>query len=307
MRSDLQEKAMAPSIPPSVFAVKRFRMPTTPVIERGSSKKKELSVQIRACAKSIREKYAQAPYTIDFTVTPELAGSLRRDYPANLAASSTMSLPLNGLSPGLCTVAIEKKSRDPGGLKQVRAELQKLGDAQKSKQRLRQASGWARKVDRRPIRTINPKLQNVSAPQQEPPLLDFRGGDFPPWRGETGTRKLGFLPSVLVTNQGLENAGIWSAPSCLITFFLLRIRRMHMSLETASGTASKETAAMSRGQRCVDVPPAPLASCFSPSVSLLPYALSETGSQNLGTLDMPFPACYTVTRESYKALPREGD
>lgn len=85
--------------------------------------KKQLCEVIRRCAKDIREKYVQPPYTTAYgimflpfeglyaeVVNSGMVEQLQRDYSVNIAGPSTMAALLNSLQMGFRTLAIQKRS-----------------------------------------------------------------------------------------------------------------------------------------------------------------------------------------------------
>lgn len=87
------------------------------------SAKKQLCEVIRRCAKDIREKYVQPPYTTAYgimflpfeglyaeVVSSGMVEQLQRDYNVNIAGPSTMAALLNSLQMGFRTLAIQKRS-----------------------------------------------------------------------------------------------------------------------------------------------------------------------------------------------------
>jgi len=85
--------------------------------------KKQLCEVIRRCAKAIREKYVQPPYTTAYgimflpfeglyaeVVNSGMVEQLQRDYSVNIAGPSTMAALLNSLQMGFRTLAIQKRS-----------------------------------------------------------------------------------------------------------------------------------------------------------------------------------------------------
>ncbi|MBQ8298113.1 MAG: DNA recombination protein RmuC [Ruminococcus sp.] len=85
--------------------------------------KKNLQTVVKKCAKDIREKYVEPPYTTNFgimflpfeglyseVVNSGLIEVLQRDYNVNVAGPSTMAAMLNSLQMGFQTLAIQKKS-----------------------------------------------------------------------------------------------------------------------------------------------------------------------------------------------------
>ncbi len=85
--------------------------------------RKELETALKKCAKDIRDKYVQPPYTTGFGIMflpfeglyAEAAGSgimetLQKDFSVMICGPSTMAAMLNSLQMGFRTLAIQKKS-----------------------------------------------------------------------------------------------------------------------------------------------------------------------------------------------------
>lgn len=88
-----------------------------------ASAKKNLQTVIKKCAKDIRDKYVETPYTTNFGIMflpfeglyAEVVNSgmlevLQRDFNINVCGPSTMAAMLNSLQMGFRTLAIQKKS-----------------------------------------------------------------------------------------------------------------------------------------------------------------------------------------------------
>jgi len=91
--------------------------------EAVANAKKQLAAVVKKCAKDIREKYVEPPYTTNFgimflpfeglyseVVNSGLIEVLQRDYNINVTGPSTMAAMLNSLQMGFRTLAIQKKS-----------------------------------------------------------------------------------------------------------------------------------------------------------------------------------------------------
>lgn len=89
-----------------------------------AARQKLLSV-VRSCAKDIRDKYVQPPYTTNFgilflpfeglyaeVVNSGLVEQLQREYSISVAGPSTMAAILNALQMGFRTLAIQKHSHE---------------------------------------------------------------------------------------------------------------------------------------------------------------------------------------------------
>ena len=85
--------------------------------------KKQLAAVVKKCAKDIREKYVEPPFTTNFgimflpfeglyseVVNSGLIEVLQHDYNINVTGPSTMAAMLNSLQMGFRTLAIQKKS-----------------------------------------------------------------------------------------------------------------------------------------------------------------------------------------------------
>lgn len=109
--------------------------------EAVSSAKKQLSAVVKKCAKDIRDKYVQPPYTTNFgimflpfeglyseVVSSGLIETLQRDYSVSITGPSTMAAMLNSLQMGFRTLAIQRKSNQVWEvLGAVKAEFQSFG------------------------------------------------------------------------------------------------------------------------------------------------------------------------------------
>jgi DNA recombination protein RmuC len=91
--------------------------------EAVSEAKKQLSAVVKKCAKDIRDKYVQPPYTTNFgimflpfeglyseVVSSGLIETLQKEYSVSVAGPSTMAAMLNSLQMGFRTLAIQRKS-----------------------------------------------------------------------------------------------------------------------------------------------------------------------------------------------------
>ena len=121
--------------------------------ERIDAAKKQLEQVIRGCAKDIRDKYIEPPYTTNFAIlflpfeglyaevvnSADLVERLQREYHINVAGPSTMAAILNALQMGFQTLAIQKRSDEVWRiLGAVKTEFDKFSEvlqkAQKSLQ-----------------------------------------------------------------------------------------------------------------------------------------------------------------------------
>ena len=114
--------------------------------------RQKLLTVVRGCAKDIRDKYVQPPYTTNFgilflpfeglyaeVVNSGLVEQLQREYSISVAGPSTMAAILNALQMGFRTLAIQKHSHEAWVvLGSVRGEFEKFAGtiekAQKSLQ-----------------------------------------------------------------------------------------------------------------------------------------------------------------------------
>ena len=140
--------------------------------------KKNLQTIIKKCAKDIREKYVEPPYTTNFGIMflpfeglyAEVVNSgmievLQRDYNINVCGPSTMAAMLNALQMGFQTLAIQKKSSQVweilGAVKSEFLTFQKaLEDTQKH---IKKAEDDLEKLVGVRTRQINKKLSSVES------------------------------------------------------------------------------------------------------------------------------------------------
>ena len=142
-----------------------------------AARQKLLSV-VRSCAKDIRDKYVQPPYTTNFgilflpfeglyaeVVNAGLLEVLQRDYQVNVAGPSTMAALLNSLQMGFKTLAIQKRSGEVWQLLgAVKTEFDKFGQGlTKMQQRLRQTDEELDKLIGVRSRAISRKLRSVQS------------------------------------------------------------------------------------------------------------------------------------------------
>jgi DNA recombination protein RmuC len=145
--------------------------------------------RVRAEAKTIRDKYIEAPHTTDFALLflpieglyaevirrPGLFDSLQRDYRVTLTGPTTLTAILNSLQMGFRTLAIEKRSSEVWQvLGAVKTEFGKFGDVlAKTKKKLDEAS---RTIEQAEVRTraIDRSLRKVESlpPVQSRGLLE---------------------------------------------------------------------------------------------------------------------------------------
>ena len=146
-----------------------------------AARQKLLSV-VRSCAKDIRDKYVQPPYTTNFgilflpfeglyaeVVNAGLLEVLQRDYQVNVAGPSTMAALLNSLQMGFKTLAIQKRSGEVWQLLgAVKTEFDKFGQGlAKMQQRLRQTDEELDNLIGVRTRAISRKLRSVQSLDEE--------------------------------------------------------------------------------------------------------------------------------------------
>jgi DNA recombination protein RmuC len=137
---------------------------------------KGLELRLKGCAKDIRDKYIEPPYTTDFGIMylpteglyaealrrPGLAELVQREYRVIIAGPTTLAALLNSLQMGFRTLAIEKRSGEVWALLgAVKSEFGKFGDVlEKTQQKLHEASSTIEDAARK-SRTIEKKLKKV--------------------------------------------------------------------------------------------------------------------------------------------------
>jgi DNA recombination protein RmuC len=137
-----------------------------------------LENRIRAEAKTIRDKYIEAPHTTDFALLflpieglyaevirrPGLFDGLQRDYRVTVTGPTTLTAILNSLQMGFRTLAIEKRSSEVWQvLGAVKTEFGKFGDVlAKTKKKLDEARNT---IDQAEVRTraIDRSLRKVES------------------------------------------------------------------------------------------------------------------------------------------------
>ena len=144
---------------------------------------KFLEDTIKKCARDIRDKYIDPPYTTDFGILflpveglyaevvrrPALLEILQRDFKIMIAGPTTLSAFLNSLQMGFRTLAIEKRSSEVWGLLgAVKTEFGKFGAIlERTHKQLQTASNTIEDAAKK-SRTIERKLKNVQGlPSQE--------------------------------------------------------------------------------------------------------------------------------------------
>ena len=140
-----------------------------------AARQKLLSV-VRSCAKDIRDKYVQPPYTTNFgilflpfeglyaeVVSSGVTELLQRDYQITVAGPSTMAALLNALQMGFRTLAIQKRSGEVWTiLGAVKTEFEKFGAGLQQMQRhLNQTGSDLEELIGPRSRAITRKLESV--------------------------------------------------------------------------------------------------------------------------------------------------
>lgn len=146
------------------------------------SRRKLLENEILRCAKSIRDKYINPPYTTNFAimflpfeglyaevVNMGMIERLQRDYSINIAGPSTMAAMLNSLQMGFKTLAIQKKSGEVWKiLESAKKEFSTFESVlSKTRERLRQADEELEKLVGTRTNQINRKLAAISLPDSD--------------------------------------------------------------------------------------------------------------------------------------------
>jgi DNA recombination protein RmuC len=139
---------------------------------------KAIETRLKVEARSIRDKYIEAPHTTDFALLflpteglyaealrrPGLSDQLQREYRVTIAGPTTLTALLNSLQMGFRTLAIEKRSSEVWQvLGAVKSEFGKFGDVLvKTREQIRRA---AESIDKAEVRTrqISRKLRGVEA------------------------------------------------------------------------------------------------------------------------------------------------
>ncbi len=136
-----------------------------------------LKTRIKNCAKDIKDKYIEPPYTTDFGIMflpieglyAEVAKSglieeLQNTYRIIIAGPTTMSALLNSLQVGFRTLAIQKRSSEVWEiLSAVKSEFNKFGDAlKKAQEKIQQADKEIENLVTTRTNQIQRKLKNVT-------------------------------------------------------------------------------------------------------------------------------------------------
>ena len=141
-----------------------------------AARQKLLSV-VRSCAKDIRDKYVQPPYTTNFGILflpfeglyAGLVEQLQREYSISVAGPSTMAAILNALQMGFRTLAIQKHSHEAWVvLGAVRSEFEKFaGTIEKAQKSLQGAEQQLELLAGTRTRAIVRQLREVERLQPE--------------------------------------------------------------------------------------------------------------------------------------------
>jgi DNA recombination protein RmuC len=155
---------------------------------------KAIEAQLKQEARSISQKYVQAPHTTDFAILfvpteglyaealrrPGLVEALQREHKVMLAGPTTLLATLNSLQMGFRTLALERRSAEVWQvLGAVKAEFGKFGDVlAKTKKKLDEASNTIVQAEVR-SRAMERQLRGVEAMPVAGAqgLLDSAAGD----------------------------------------------------------------------------------------------------------------------------------
>jgi DNA recombination protein RmuC len=147
---------------------------------------KQLETRLKAEAKSIRDKYIDAPRTTEFAILflpleglyaevlrrPGIWDTLQRDYRVIITGPTTLTALLNSLQMGFRTLAIQQRTSEVWHvLSTVKAEFGKFGDVlDKTQKKLQEASNT---LDTAAVRTraIERKLRDVQELSPAQPSL----------------------------------------------------------------------------------------------------------------------------------------
>ncbi len=156
----------------------------------------ELDARIKSCAKDIRDKYIEPPYTTTFgilflpfeglyaeVVRMGLVDTLQQNYRVSIAGPTTLSALLNSLQMGFRTLAIQKRSGEVwqvlGAVKTEFGNFEKV--LAKAKERIDQTGNELDKLLTTRTKKINSKLRSVSElpPEEAGRLLDTADSSAP--------------------------------------------------------------------------------------------------------------------------------
>ncbi len=145
--------------------------------ERIKTATTELESRIKGCAKDIRDKYIETPYTTNFAilflpfeglyaevVRLGLVDILQQNYRVSIAGPTTLSALLNSLQMGFRTLAIQKRSGEVwqvlGAVKTEFGNFERV--LAKAKERIEQTGDELEKLIGARTKKINVKLRSVS-------------------------------------------------------------------------------------------------------------------------------------------------
>ncbi len=172
---------------------------------RADAAGKAIEARLKLEARSISEKYVQAPHTTDFAILfvpteglyaealrrPGLVEALQREHKVMLAGPTTLLATLNSLQMGFRTLALERRSAEVWQvLGAVKAEFGKFGDVlAKTKKKLDEASNTIVQAEVR-SRAMERQLRGVEAMPVAGAqgLLDSMAGDDDRDAGDDGER-----------------------------------------------------------------------------------------------------------------------
>ncbi len=156
---------------------------------------RQLDARIKLQAKSIHDKYIEAPRTTDFAILflpteglyaevlrrPALAESVQRDFRVMVAGPTTLAALLNSLQMGFRTLAIEKRSAEVWALLgAVKSDFGKFGlMLARTREKLEQATktiGDAEHRSRQIERTLK-KVESLPTPEAQAMLMNEAEGD----------------------------------------------------------------------------------------------------------------------------------
>ncbi len=137
----------------------------------------ELETRLKSCAKDIRDKYIEPPYTTSFgimflpfeglyaeVVRMGLVDVLQQNYRVSIAGPTTLSALLNSLQMGFRTLAIQRRSNEVwqvlGAVKTEFGNFEKV--LAKAKERIDQTGSELDKLIGTRTRKINSKLKSVA-------------------------------------------------------------------------------------------------------------------------------------------------
>jgi DNA recombination protein RmuC len=157
--------------------------------------RKQLETQVKVCAKTICDKYINAPRTTDFAILflpteglyaevlrqPGVFESIQRDHKVTLAGPTTLSAILNALQMGFRSIAIEKRSSEVWQiLGAVKNEFGKYNEVVDGLSRQLQTA--LKSVDKlgtraRVMTKTLKEVEVLSGEDSDPKLLNFDGED----------------------------------------------------------------------------------------------------------------------------------